>query len=145
MKVLLQRSKVSSVEVNKKIIGQIKTGLVVFVGFTIEDTEKELDYIINKIVNLRIFNDENGVMNNSLLNINGEILSISQFTLYGDTKKGRRPSYDKAMNPKDAIILYDLFNKKLKEQNIKVETGEFGADTEVSITNDGPVTMIIES
>lgn len=125
MKVLVQRVLSSSVEVDNKIVGQINKGLMLLVGFTDSDTDKEIDYMVDKIINLRIFDDENGVMNKSLIDVNGSILSISQFTLYADTRKGRRPSYIKALNGDKAILLYDKFNNKLKEENIKVETGEF--------------------
>lgn len=145
MKVLVQRSLASSVSINNKIVGKIDKGLVLFVGFTYEDNEEIIDKMVKKVINLRIFDDENGVMNKSLLDTNGSILSISQFTLYANTKKGNRPSYIEALNGKLASPLYDLFNKKLKEQGIIVETGVFGADMKVSITNDGPVTIILES
>lgn len=145
MKVVIQRSKESSVSVDNKVIGKIDRGLVVLVGFTNGDTINEINYMVNKIINLRIFDDEDGVMNKSLLDVNGSILSISQFTLYADTLKGRRPSYINALNPTDAEPLYDLFNKTLRENNINVETGSFGAEMIVNITNDGPVTIIIES
>lgn len=144
MRVVIQRSLKSSVEINKKIVGSIDQGLVVLVGFTLSDSEKDIDYIIKKIINLRIFDDDDGVMNKSLLDVDGSILSISQFTLYADAKKGRRPSYVKAMRPEEAFKMYDLFNNKLKEY-VNVETGVFGADMKVSITNDGPVTIILES
>ncbi len=144
MKVLVQRVLSSSVEVDNKIVGQINKGLMLLVGFTDNDTEKEIDYMVDKIINLRIFDDENGVMNKSLIDVNGSILSISQFTLYADTRKGRRPSYIKALNGDKAILLYDKFNNKLKEENIKVETGIFGADMKVSLINDGPITIMIE-
>ena len=144
MRVLVQRSLASKVSVDKKIVGSIDKGLVLLVGFTYGDSEKDIDYIINKIINLRIFDDENHVMNKSVLDIKGSILSISQFTLYADTKKGCRPSYTKALKSEESSQLYDLFNQKLK-QYIKVETGIFGSDMEVSITNDGPVTIFIES
>jgi D-aminoacyl-tRNA deacylase len=117
---------------------------MLLVGFTDSDTDKEIDYMVDKIINLRIFDDENGVMNKSLINVNGSILSISQFTLYADTRKGRRPSYIKALNGDKAILLYDKFNNKLKEENIKVETGIFGADMKVSLINDGPITIMLE-
>ena len=123
MKVLVQRVLSSSVEVDNKIVGQINKGLMLLVGFTDSDTDKEIDYMVDKIINLRIFDDENGVMNKSLIDVNGSILSISQFTLYADTRKGRRPSYIKALSGDKAILLYDKFNNKLKEENIKVETG----------------------
>ncbi len=144
MKVVVQRSKNSSVSINNKIVGEIDKGLVVLVGFTDGDTIKDIDYIVRKIVNLRIFDDENGVMNKSILDVGGSILSISQFTLYADTKKGNRPSYIKAMNGSDATKLYDIFNEKLREY-VNVETGVFGADMLVSISNDGPITIIVES
>ena len=117
---------------------------MLLVGFTNSDTDKEIDYMVDKIINLRIFDDENGVMNKSLIDVNGSILSISQFTLYADTRKGRRPSYIKALNGDKAILLYDKFNNKLKEENIKVETGIFGADMKVSLINDGPITIMLE-
>ena len=144
MRILVQRSLNSSVSVNNEIVGKIQKGLVLFVGFTNNDTEKEIDYLINKVLNLRIFDDEKGVMNKSILDVGGEILSISQFTLYADTKKGNRPSYIDAMKNENASILYDLFNNKLKEK-INVETGVFGADMKVNIINDGPVTIMLES
>lgn len=144
MKVVVQRSKKSSVSINNKIVGKIDKGLVILVGFTDGDSLKDIDYIVKKIVNLRIFDDDNGVMNKSIKDVSGSILSISQFTLYAETKKGNRPSYIKAMNGNDATKLYDIFNDKLREY-INVETGEFGADMMVSISNDGPVTIIIES
>lgn len=145
MKVLVQRSLASSVSINNKIVGKIDKGLVLLVGFTYEDNEEIIDKMVKKVINLRIFDDENGVMNKSLLDTTGSILSISQFTLYANTKKGNRPSYIEALNGNLASPLYDLFNKKLKEQGIIVETGVFGADMKVSITNDGPVTIILES
>lgn len=144
MKVILQRSKEAHVEVNKKIVGKIEYGLVALVGFTDTDTEKEIDYIVDKIINLRIFDDENGIMNKSLKEVMGSILSVSQFTLYADTKKGRRPSYIKALNGEKAILLYNMFNEKIKAQNIKIETGIFGSNMQVNLTNDGPVTIILE-
>lgn len=144
MKVVVQRSLDSSVSVDKKVVGSIKSGLVLFVGFTHNDTLEDIKYCINKIINLRIFDDELGNMNKSIKDVNGEILSISQFTLYGDTKKGNRPSFIEAMKYDKASDMYDLFNEELKKY-IKVETGIFGADMKVNITNDGPVTIIIES
>lgn len=144
MKVVIQRSKEASVTVNENIVGIISKGLVVLVGFTNGDTEKDIDYMVNKILNLRIFDDENGVMNKSILEYGGNILSISQFTLYADTSHGRRPSYTNALNAKEASNLYSLFNKKLSEY-IHVETGVFQAKMEVKLINDGPITIIIES
>lgn len=143
MRVLVQRSKESSVAVNKKIVGKIDKGLVLLVGFTLTDTIEVLPKMVKKVLNLRIFDDENGVMNKSILDVGGKILSISQFTLYADTKKGNRPSYINALNGKDAILLYDKFNELLKEE-IEVQTGVFGADMEVKITNDGPITIALE-
>ena len=145
MKVVIQRSKNASVEVDNKVVGKIDKGLVILVGFTENDNENIIDKMVNKVINLRIFDDENGVMNKSLLDGNGDILSISQFTLYADTKKGRRPSYIKALRGEESTILYDIWNTKLKESGINVETGIFGADMKVSLINDGPVTIIIDS
>ena len=144
MKVVIQRSLESNVKVDNKIVGSINKGLVILVGFTYDDNELIIDKMVDKIINLRIFEDENGVMNKSILESGGDILSISQFTLYADTKKGRRPSYINALNGEEATKLYDLFNKKLRNY-VKVETGVFGADMKVSILNDGPTTIIIES
>ena len=145
MKVVIQRSKNASVEVDNKVVGKIDKGLVILVGFTENDNDNIIDKMVNKVINLRIFDDENGVMNKSLLDGNGDILSISQFTLYADTKKGRRPSYIKALRGQESTILYDIWNNKLKEAGINVETGIFGADMKVSLINDGPVTIIIDS
>lgn len=145
MKVVIQRSKNASVEVDNKVVGKIDKGLVILVGFTENDNANIIDKMVNKVINLRIFDDENGVMNKSLLDGNGDILSISQFTLYADTKKGRRPSYIKALRGEESTILYDIWNNKLKEAGINVETGIFGADMKVSLINDGPVTIIIDS
>ncbi|MEG1150259.1 MAG: D-aminoacyl-tRNA deacylase, partial [Bacilli bacterium] len=144
MKVVVQRSLESSVLVDNKIIGSIDKGLVILVAFTEGDTKEDIDYIINKVINLRIFDDESGVMNKSVLDASGSILSISQFTLYGNTKKGNRPSYLAALNGEFSSKLYDEFNTLLKE-HIHVETGIFGADMKVSILNDGPITIIIDS
>ena len=143
MRILVQRSLDSSVSVNSNVIGSIKNGLVLFVGFTYGDSVNEIDYLIKKVINLRIFDDENGIMNKSILDVNGSILSISQFTLYADSKKGNRPSYINALNGEEAIKLYDLFNSKLSEF-VNVETGEFGADMLVNINNSGPVTILLE-
>lgn len=144
MKVVLQRCKTASVKVDKKIVGKINGGLLILVAFTSEEDITNIPYMVDKIVNLRIFDDENGVMNKSLLDIKGEILSVSQFTLYADTKKGRRPSYIDALAGDKAIKLYEKFNKKFTKYNIEPQTGIFGADMEVSLINDGPVTIIIE-
>lgn len=143
MKVLVQKSKKSSVTVSGSVVGRIDSGLVLFVGFTHDDTIEKINYMVKKVLNLRIFEDENNVMNKSLLDVGGSILSISQFTLYGDASNGNRPSYTMAMPGKDAIKLYELFNERLSE-SVKVETGIFGADMLVSIENDGPTTIMLE-
>lgn len=145
MRVVVQRSKEASVRVDNKVVGKIDNGFVILVGFTEGDNELIIDKMINKVINLRIFDDENGVMNKSLLDDNGDILSISQFTLYADTRKGRRPSYVKALRGEESTLLYDIWNNKLRGSGIKVETGIFGADMKVSLVNDGPVTIMIDS
>lgn len=144
MRLVIQRVKEGSVNVNNKIVNEIKKGYVILVGINIEDNETDIDYLVRKTLNLRIFDDENGVMNKSIVDINGEILSISQFTLQATTKEGNRPSYVNAMKGPDAIKLYEEFNRKLNEQ-IKTLPGVFGADMTVNIVNDGPVTIIIDS
>ncbi len=143
MKVLVQRSGKSSVSVSSKVVGKIDSGLVLFVGFTDGDDISNINYLVKKVLNLRIFPDENGVMNKSILDYGGSILSISQFTLYADTKKGNRPSYINALSGEYSSKLYDEFNKVLSE-SIHVETGIFGADMEVDITNIGPTTIMLE-
>jgi D-tyrosyl-tRNA(Tyr) deacylase len=143
MKVVVTRVKNANVKVDNKLISEIKNGLLVLVGFTQNDKESEIEYMVKKITNLRIFDDENGIMNKSIQDIKGEILSVSQFTLYGDASKGNRPSYIKALKGEEAIKLYDLFNKKLNEI-INTKTGIFGAEMQVESINDGPVTIIIE-
>lgn len=143
MRVLVQRSGEASVIVNNKDIGHIKSGLVLLVGFTEGDTIDSIKYLVNKVINLRIFPDENDLMNKSILDYGGDILSISQFTLYADTKKGNRPSYIKALGGEEATKLYDMFNDELSKF-IHVETGEFGADMTVNITNIGPTTIMLE-
>ena len=144
MRVLVQRSGNASVKVDGKIVGEIERGLVLLVEFTNGDTIEEVKHLAKKCVNLRIFPDEDDVMNKSLLDFGGDILSISQFTLYGDAKKGNRPSYINAMKNDLAIPLYDAFNEELRTYGVKVETGIFGADMEVSITNIGPTTIWLE-
>lgn len=143
MRVLVQRSGEASVQVNDQIVGSIDQGIVVFVGFTDGDTMDKIEYLARKIVNLRIFPDENGVMNKSLLDYGGKILSVSQFTLYANCQKGNRPSYMDAMNNHEAIHFYELFNEELRKY-IEVETGEFGADMNVCLTNIGPTTIWLE-
>ena len=144
MRVLVQKSKEASCIVEDKIIGKISEGLVIFVGFTEGDSIEQIKYLCKKIVNLRIFDDENGIMNKSILEqAKPEILSISQFTLYADTKKGNRPSYIKALNGEKAEELYNLFNQELSNY-LKVDTGKFGADMKINLINDGPTTIWLE-
>ena len=144
MKVVVQRSKKASCTVNNKIVGSIENGLVLLVGFTQGDNIDNIKYLVKKIINLLIFNDENNIMNKSILdNKDYQILSISQFTLYADTKKGNRPSYISALNSIEANILYDKFNEELKKY-LPVETGIFGADMQINLINDGPITIILE-
>ena len=143
MRVLVQRSGNSSVDVDNKTTGNIDKGLVLLVGFTEGDTLEKIEYLARKVVNLRIFDDNDGVMNKSILDVGGSILSISQFTLYADTSKGNRPSYVKALGGDEAIKLYDLFNEELRKY-VSVETGVFGADMNVTINNIGPVTILLE-
>lgn len=145
MRIVVQRSKNASVTVNDKVIGEIDKGLVLLVGVTHDDTNDDANYLADKIVNLRIFDDENGKMNLSLLDVGGSILSISQFTLYGDCRKGRRPNFMGAAKPEHALYLYQYFNGLLSEKNVVVETGEFGAEMDVALVNDGPVTLILDS
>lgn len=143
MRVLVQRSNDASVEIDDKIVGKIDSGLVLLVGFTEGDNIDTIKYLVNKIINLRIFPDENDVMNKSILDYGGDILSISQFTLYADTKKGNRPSYIKALRGEESTKLYDMFNEEL-EKHIHVEKGVFGADMIVNISNVGPTTILLE-
>ena len=146
MRVLLQRAAAGSVTINGECVGKIGKGLVLLIGVTHTDTPDDVDYLVKKCANLRIFEDENGKMNLSLMDIDGEVLAISQFTLYGDCVKGRRPGFDAAAEPVMAEKLYDLFVEKMKQEGVrKVDTGRFGADMMVSIQNDGPVTFMLES
>ncbi|PGT81920.1 MULTISPECIES: D-aminoacyl-tRNA deacylase [Bacillaceae] len=145
MKVVVQRAKDAQVTVEGDVVGNIKAGVMVLVGITHDDTETDAEYLAEKIAHLRIFEDESGKMNYSLLDIEGEVLSVSQFTLYGDCRKGRRPNYMNAAKPDYANNLYEMFNQKLKDKGLHVETGTFGAMMDVQFTNDGPVTLIIES
>lgn len=144
MKVVVQRVISSSVTIDNEVYNSINNGLMILVGFTENDTSTDIDYIVKKIVNLRIFDDEYGVMNKSILDTKGSILSISQFTLYADTRKGNRPSYKNALKGELSTKLYDEFNQKLNAL-VPTKTGIFGADMKVSLVNDGPVTIIIDS
>ncbi|MFC6268324.1 D-aminoacyl-tRNA deacylase [Frigoriflavimonas asaccharolytica] len=145
MKVVVQRVSEASVVVEKKLIGKIDSGFLLLIGIHEDDIEADADWLINKIINLRIFGDENGKMNLSILDIQGEILCISQFTLLADYKKGNRPSFTKAAKPESAIPLFDYFKKKLEQSSLKIESGIFGADMKVSLINDGPVTIVLDS
>ena len=146
MKLVIQRVTEASVSVDSKIVGEIHNGFLVLLGIKDSDTEQEIDYMVDKIINLRIFDDENGVMNKSLIDVNGSILSISQFTLYADCKKsGNRPSFSDAAKPDIAVSLYEYFVNECKKQVPIVQTGIFGADMKVTLLNDGPVTIIMDS
>jgi D-tyrosyl-tRNA(Tyr) deacylase len=146
MRVVIQRVKKASVRINHKIFSKIESGLLVFAGIEDEDTDEDIDWLCNKIIQLRIFNDNNGVMNLSVLETGGDILAVSQFTLHAKTKKGNRPSYIKAANPVIAIRLYNDFTERLSTLlGKKIKTGEFGAMMEVELINDGPVTILIDT
>ena len=145
MKVVIQRVSAASVTVDGKIISQIENGALVLVGLKSDDSNENFDYIINKILNLRIFNDSVGVMNKSIIDNKLEVLLVSQFTLYADCKKGNRPSYKKAMTSQKAKSLYMSFVSQFKETYSRVQDGEFGADMKVELANDGPVTIILEN
>lgn len=145
MRAVVQKVTSSKVTVDEEVVGQIGSGLLVLLGVTHDDTSKDVDYMIDKITNLRIFEDENGKMNLSLKDVGGEILAVSQFTLYGDCRRGRRPSFSDAARPEVANPLYEEFVKKVKDQGINVGTGKFGAHMMVDLTNDGPVTILLES
>ena len=144
MRVLVQRSGKAKVTVDEKVVGSIDSGLMLLVGFTEGDEIDTVKQLAKKVVNLRIFPDENDVMNKSLLDFGGDILSISQFTLYGDARKGNRPSYINSLKNDLATPLYDAFNEELRGYGVKVETGVFGADMEISFTNIGPTTILLE-
>ena len=145
MRALIQRVMYASVVVNDKKVAEINKGILVFLGIKKGDMESDADFLIKKIPNLRIFNDLNGKMNKSLIDINGELLVVSQFTLYADAKRGNRPSYSNAMPPDDAIRLYNYFCNKLMEKKLKVKKGIFGAHMRVELLNDGPVTIMLSS
>jgi D-aminoacyl-tRNA deacylase len=145
VKVVIQRAKDAKVTVEEKVVGQIENGVMVLVGITHDDTEADAEYLAEKIANVRIFEDDAGKMNDSLIDVNGQVLSVSQFTLYGDCRKGRRPNFMNAAKPDFANELYEVFNAKLRQKGLHVETGSFGAMMDVQFTNVGPVTLIIES
>jgi len=145
MKVVLQRSKAASVTVDGKVTGAIDSGYVLLVGITHEDTQENVEYLAKKVANLRLWEDADGKMNHSILEQGGAILSVSQFTLYGDAKKGNRPSFTSAARPEVAEPLWEAFNIALREHGLHVETGIFGAMMDVALTNDGPITILLES
>lgn len=145
MKALIQRVKEAKVEINGKTAGEIKAGMLVLLGITHSDTEKDIQYLVEKLMNLRIFGDAEKHFEKSLLDTKGDVLIVSQFTLYGDAKKGRRPDFIEAAKPDYANKLYKDFVAKFKKTGLKVETGEFGAMMDIHLINDGPVTLMIES
>ena len=145
MRAVVQRVTYSSVEVDGVIVGEINKGFNVLLGISKDDTEEDMKYIKDKIINLRVFSDENDKMNLSLLDIKGELLLISQFTLYGNARKGRRPNFMNALGGEEAKKFYDKFIEMMKETGLKVQTGIFGADMKVDIKNDGPVTILLDS
>lgn len=145
MRAVIQRVSQAAVSINEREVGRIDHGLLILLGVHETDTQTDVDYLIKKIAQLRIFEDEQGKMNLSIEDVKGALLSISQFTLFADTKKGNRPSFIAAARPETAIPLYEAFNEGLRQRGITVETGEFGADMAVSLVNDGPVTIIIDS
>ena len=145
MRAVVQRVASSRVTVDERVTGEVKKGLLVLLGVTHDDTSKDVDYMVDKVTNLRIFEDENDKMNLSLKDIGGEVMAVSQFTLYGDARKGRRPSFSDAARPDVANPLYEEFVEKLRAQGITVGPGVFGAHMMVELTNDGPVTILLES
>ena len=145
MRIVLQRVSHASVTVEEKVIGKIQRGFLLLVGVTHDDAMEDMEYLVRKIVQMRIFEDEEGKLNRSIQDIGGEILSVSQFTLYADTKKGNRPSFSKAAPGDVAIDMFEQFNGLLRDTGIPVETGQFGADMKVELLNDGPVTILLDS
>jgi len=145
MRAVVQRVKHASVKVDGKVVGSIENGLLVFLGVEKDDSEEDLAYMVDKVTGLRVFEDENGKMNLSVQDVGGAVLAVSQFTLYGDCRKGRRPSFTQAAPPDMAKKYYDLFVEKIKQLNIPVATGIFQAKMEVSLLNDGPVTILLDS
>ena len=145
MRIVLQRVSHASVTVEEKVIGKIQRGFLLLVGVTHDDAMEDMEYLVRKIVQMRIFEDEEGKLNRSIQDIGGEILSVSQFTLYADTKKGNRPSFSKAAPGAVALEMFEQFNGLLRDTGIPVETGQFGADMKVELLNDGPVTILLDS
>jgi D-aminoacyl-tRNA deacylase len=145
MRVVLQRVKEARVEVASATVGAISSGLLILIGVTFTDTQQDAEYLADKVINLRIFPDEEGRMNRSILEVGGSLLVVSQFTLYGDCRKGRRPSFDRAAPPEQARRLYEYFIERLTSRNIIVQTGVFQAEMQVHLVNDGPVTFVLDS
>lgn len=146
MRIVIQRVSEASVTIDKNKVAKIKKGLLILLGIVNEDTKEDVEWLVRKVLNLRIFNDENDVMNKSLIDVDGDVIVVSQFTLHASTKKGSRPSYMKAAKPDIAIPLYESFVKKLEtEFGKKIQTGKFGADMKVALLNDGPITIVIDS
>lgn len=144
MKLVVQRVKYASVEVDGKIVGKIDKGFLVLIGIKVGDTKEQADYLVKKVCNLRVFSDENGKMNLSLKDVSGQLLIVSQFTLYGNCNDGNRPSFTDSARPEDAIPLYEYFCNECAKKGIEVQKGIFGADMKVQLLNDGPVTLVIE-
>jgi D-tyrosyl-tRNA(Tyr) deacylase len=145
MRAVVQRVSEASVAIDRQVVGEINQGFMILLGIHEEDTLKDVEYLVGKIAKLRVFEDEAGKMNRNIAAVSGSVLSISQFTLYAETKKGNRPSFIKAAKPDIAIPLYEAFNQGLQSEGISVATGEFGADMKVSLINDGPVTIILDT
>lgn len=145
MRAVIQRVSEASVTIDEQVVGKIGRGFMILLGIHEEDTQEDADYLIRKIPLLRVFEDAGGKMNQSLQDVGGSVLSVSQFTLYADTKKGNRPSYVKAARPETAIPLYEYFNEGLRKAGLVVETGEFGGDMDVALINDGPVTILFDT
>lgn len=145
MRAVIQRVSEASVTIDEQVVGKIGRGFMILLGIHEEDTQEDVDYLIRKIPLLRVFEDAGGKMNQSLQDVGGSVLSVSQFTLYADTKKGNRPSFVKAARPETAIPLYEYFNEGLRKAGLVVETGEFGGDMDVALINDGPVTILFDT
>lgn len=145
MRIVIQRVSKASVSIDEEVVGQIARGFMVLVGVEEADSQEDVDYLVRKTANMRIFEDEEGKMNISLKDVGGQVLSISQFTLHANTKKGNRPSFVDAARPDHSLPLYEAYNEGLRQEGLTVETGEFGADMQISLINDGPVTIVIDS